>query len=126
MSTSLKAKAPLPLSGLATPGTEGDSMLNGASAKAASKGDGGSDLLTVRQVAGSLNIHPNTVRRWAANRLLRTFRVGPRGDRRFRRADVERLLQNQEQLLHVEADGNRRKLSAYLRGLAPVNVTQKA
>ncbi len=49
-------------------------------------------LLTVGQVATLLNIHVNTVRRWSAQGLLPTYRVGPRRDRRFERAEVERLL----------------------------------
>lgn len=45
------------------------------------------------QAARSLNVHPNTVRRWSRQGLLNAYRVGPRGDRRFRRSDVERLLE---------------------------------
>ena len=51
------------------------------------------ELLTVGQAARSLNVHPNTVRRWSRQGLLNCYRVGPRGDRRFRRTDVERLLE---------------------------------
>ncbi len=53
-----------------------------------------SELLTVGQVAVRLNVHPNTVRRWAQQGLLSAYRLGPRGDRRFHRSDVERLLHN--------------------------------
>ena len=53
-----------------------------------------SELLTVGQVAVRLNVHPNTVRRWAQQGLLSAYRLGPRGDRRFHRSDVERLLRN--------------------------------
>lgn len=49
-------------------------------------------LLTTAQVASLLNIHPNTVRNWADASLLPAYRIGPRRDRRFRRADVESLL----------------------------------
>ena len=52
-------------------------------------------LLTVGQVAVMLNIHVNTVRRWSAQGLLASYRVGPRRDRRFERAEVERLLTSQ-------------------------------
>ena len=51
------------------------------------------ELLTVGPAARSLNVHPNTVRRWSRQGLLSSYRVGPRGDRRFRRTDVERLLE---------------------------------
>ena len=50
-------------------------------------------LLTVKEVAAMLNCHPNTVRRWAQQGLLKTWRVGPRQDRRFPRSDVMEFLQ---------------------------------
>ena len=49
--------------------------------------------MTVDQVAGRLNVHPNTVRRWSQNGVMNAYRIGTRGDRRFHRSDVERLLQ---------------------------------
>ena len=49
-------------------------------------------LLTAAQVADLLNIHVNTVRRWSNKGILETYRIGPRGDRRFRRQDVDKLL----------------------------------
>ncbi len=49
-------------------------------------------MLTVRDVCQFLNVHPNSVRRWADLGLLRAYRVGPRGDRRFRRDDVDAFL----------------------------------
>ena len=52
-----------------------------------------SDLLTVGQVAQRLNVHPNTVRRWATLGLLRAYRIGSQGDRRFQTSDVDRVLQ---------------------------------
>ena len=44
------------------------------------------------QVAAWLNLHPNTIRRWNQQGLLPAYRIGSRGDRRFHRSDVERLL----------------------------------
>jgi excisionase family DNA binding protein len=49
-------------------------------------------LLKVGEVAALLAIHPNTVRRWAAQGLIKTWRVGPRGDHRFDPSDVQALL----------------------------------
>ena len=49
-------------------------------------------LLTVGQAAGLLHVHPDTLRRWAANGLLHVYRVGPRRDRRFHRLEVAGLL----------------------------------
>lgn len=49
-------------------------------------------VLTVREVAQFLNIHVNTVRRWSDLGILRGYRIGPRGDRRFRKEDVVAFL----------------------------------
>jgi excisionase family DNA binding protein len=49
-------------------------------------------MLTARQVAQMLNVHINTVRRWDVRGVLRAYRVGPRGDRRFSRDDVALFL----------------------------------
>ena len=51
--------------------------------------------VTVQEAARLLNVHPNTLRRWGNRGLIRTFRVGPRGDRRYRRQDVDGLLWEQ-------------------------------
>ena len=53
-----------------------------------------SELLTVGQVAVQLNVHPNTIRRWAQKGLLMAYRLGTRRDRRFQRSDVESLLRD--------------------------------
>jgi excisionase family DNA binding protein len=49
-------------------------------------------MLTVRQVARILNVHINTVRRWDGKGVLKAYRVGPRGDRRFSREDIDIFL----------------------------------
>ena len=49
-------------------------------------------MLTTREVARLLKLHINTVRRWSNQGILRAYRVGSRGDRRFIRQDVENLL----------------------------------
>jgi excisionase family DNA binding protein len=54
--------------------------------------NGVDDLLTVREVARLLNIHINTVRRWSNQGILKAYRIGPRGDRRFKREDINILL----------------------------------
>jgi len=53
----------------------------------------GKQLLTVSEVARLLYVHPNTVRRWERMGVLPAYRLGPRGDRRFRREDVLRFLE---------------------------------
>jgi excisionase family DNA binding protein len=49
-------------------------------------------LLTIAEAAEILNIHVNTVRRWSNKGIIETYRVGPRGDRRLRQGDVDKLL----------------------------------
>ena len=49
-------------------------------------------LVSVAQAAMLLGVHPNTVRAWTDAGRLPAYRINARGDRRFRRADVERLL----------------------------------
>jgi diguanylate cyclase (GGDEF)-like protein/excisionase family DNA binding protein len=49
-------------------------------------------LISVAQAATLLGVHPNTVRTWTDSGRLPAYRINARGDRRFRRADVERLL----------------------------------
>lgn len=49
-------------------------------------------LLTTTEVARLLNVHPNTVRHWTDAQLLPAYRIGPRRDRRFHRADVDEFL----------------------------------
>jgi excisionase family DNA binding protein len=51
-------------------------------------------VLTVSEAAAMLNAHPNSVRRWAEIGLLPYFRLGLRGDRRFHKEDIERLMQS--------------------------------
>jgi len=54
-----------------------------------------SPMLTAGDVARLLNVHINTVRRWTNCGVLRTYRIGSRGDRRFQRVDVANLLLEQ-------------------------------
>jgi diguanylate cyclase (GGDEF)-like protein/excisionase family DNA binding protein len=49
-------------------------------------------LLSVAQAAGVLGVHPNTIRAWTDAGRLTAYRINSRGDRRFRRSDVVRLL----------------------------------
>ena len=52
------------------------------------------DLLTLADVAKLLNVHPNSVRRWTNLGLLKCYRVGVRGDRRFTIDEVDEFLRN--------------------------------
>jgi len=49
-------------------------------------------MLTARELARLLNVHINTVRRWDENGMLKAYRIGTRGDRRFSREDIALFL----------------------------------
>ena len=49
-------------------------------------------MLTISDVAHILNVHVNTVRRWSNQGLLKSYRIGSRGDRRFEKKDIETFL----------------------------------
>jgi excisionase family DNA binding protein len=49
-------------------------------------------LLTVNEVAELLRVHANTVRQWSDQGLLKSYRIGPRGDRRFRQEDISKFI----------------------------------
>ena len=53
-------------------------------------------MLTSSGVARMLHIHINTVRRWSDQGILKPYRIGPRGDRRFKRDDVMVYLNTQQ------------------------------
>lgn len=50
-------------------------------------------MLTASEVAALLNVHINTVRRWSNQGILKVYRIGSRGDRRFKREDIDRFIQ---------------------------------
>ena len=54
-------------------------------------------MLTVRDVASLLSVDINTVRRWTNTGILKAYRIGPRGDRRFRQEDIALFLIKQPQ-----------------------------
>jgi excisionase family DNA binding protein len=50
------------------------------------------DMLTVGEVARLLHVHPNTLRRWSNKGRIKSYRINPRGDRRYRLRDIEGFL----------------------------------
>ena len=51
-----------------------------------------SNMLTLREVARLLHVHPNTLRRWSNDGRIKAYRITARGDRRFKREEVARFL----------------------------------
>lgn len=51
-----------------------------------------SELLTLSKVVEILKVHPNTLRKWDKNGILKAVRFGLRGDRRYKREDIEKLI----------------------------------
>lgn len=51
-----------------------------------------SEFMTPREAAQMLHIHINTLRRWGNMGILKQYRIGLRGDRRFVRGDITRFL----------------------------------
>jgi excisionase family DNA binding protein len=51
-----------------------------------------SDMLTVREVARLLHVHPNTLRRWSNDGRIKACRINRRGDRRFKCEEIARFL----------------------------------
>jgi len=49
-------------------------------------------MLTTSEVAAILSVHINTVRRWSNQGSLKAYQLGPRGDRRFRKEDIDEFL----------------------------------
>jgi len=57
-----------------------------------SKSDKLPDVLTLKQACEVLNCHPNTLRNWDNQGILRAIRFGKRGDRRYKKEDILKTL----------------------------------
>lgn len=53
------------------------------------------ELLTLKEAGMILKCHPNTLRNWDKNGILKAVRIGERGDRRFRKEDILKLINDQ-------------------------------
>jgi excisionase family DNA binding protein len=51
-----------------------------------------SKMLRTGEACRILCIHANTLRRWNEQGIVKAYRIGPRGDRRFRRDEITALL----------------------------------
>jgi excisionase family DNA binding protein len=61
-------------------------------------------MLTTSEVARLLNVHINTVRRWSNQGVLKTYRIGARGDRRFHREDIANFLSQKSKMANLDTD----------------------
>ena len=50
------------------------------------------EILTLKQASEVLNCHPNTLRNWSNEGRIKAIRLGKRGDRRFRKQDIMKML----------------------------------
>lgn len=50
------------------------------------------EILTLKQACEVLNCHPNTLRQWDKKGTLVAIRFGERKDRRYKKADILKLL----------------------------------
>ena len=53
-------------------------------------------LLKISEAAKLLNVHPNTLRKWDKKGILEAVRFGERGDRRYRREDLLKLIKSKK------------------------------
>ncbi len=51
-----------------------------------------SELMTLKEVSEMLKVHPNTLRQWDEKGILVALRFGARGDRKYRKNDILKLL----------------------------------
>ena len=50
------------------------------------------ELLTLQEACNTLKCHPNTLRQWDRKGILIAVRFGERKDRRYRKEDILKLL----------------------------------
>lgn len=53
------------------------------------------EILTIKQASELLNCHPNTLRKWEQQGIIKCFRFGSREDRRFKKEDLLKLLKSE-------------------------------
>ena len=55
-----------------------------------------SELFTLKQACEILKVHPNTLRKWDKKGILKAVRFGIRGDRRYKKEDILKILNSKE------------------------------
>lgn len=51
------------------------------------------ELLTIKEAARLINVHPNTLRNWEREGKVEAVRIGTRRDRRFLKASIWKIYQ---------------------------------
>lgn len=51
------------------------------------------ELLTLSEASEILKVHPNTLRKWDKKGILKAVRFGERGDRRYKKEDLEKMIE---------------------------------
>lgn len=64
-------------------------------------------IFNVRDAAAFLDVHPNTVRVWSRQGMLPCYRVGKRGDRRFKLEDLVPFMQTDQEWREKRGSANR-------------------
>jgi len=49
------------------------------------------EILTLQEACEVLNCHPNTLRNWDNEGILKAIRFGKRGDRRYKKEDILKI-----------------------------------
>ena len=52
------------------------------------------ELLTLKEAAQILKVHPNTLRLWDNKGVLKAIRLGVKKVRRYRKIDIEKFIGN--------------------------------
>lgn len=50
------------------------------------------ELITLKEACEILKVHPNTLRLWDKNGVLKAVRIGVKRIRRYRKEDIERFI----------------------------------
>jgi excisionase family DNA binding protein len=50
------------------------------------------EIITLAEACDILGMHPNTLRKWDNKGFLKAIRIGTRRDRRYRKSDILKLL----------------------------------
>ena len=74
-----------------------------------------SNMLTVKEVSQLLHVHSNTLRRWSDQGVIKAYRIGPRGDRRFRAEDIAVLLLEEHKNILMKGDMKASKRQEIIR-----------